>query len=148
MNRVAISMFLFALINFSAIAEQGHRHYVGQDSKTKKPCELMVEHEYFIDDVTTKENYRALVETSYTSFEDDQHFDEVGNEDRGIIVQFSMKNTKGLTGFTPDRSTEIAIILNNEASIIDDPKSFNIKRKHGNHYHVDSCLSLRLADHE
>ncbi len=88
-------IILSLLVGINALADEGHRHYHGLDAKTKKPCELMVEHEYFENDVTTKENYRALILTSYTVFDDNhQYFYESNHLENAIVVQFSAKNPK------------------------------------------------------
>lgn len=133
-----VLVFLF-LLSFSSYAHISK--YTGVDPKTKSVCTLEIEHEFYENGVEDKSSYRVEVVTSFEGFEDDHDHE---HEAEPVTMKFMPSNGKSLYGISDDGDVQLAVVLKNEFDKLVDPSFFNIKRKHGNHYHIDSCKDLTL----
>jgi len=117
--------------------------FSGYDSKTRKACQLVVLKEFYSGE-ETKQNYRANIKLILDQFDDNEADDHDHHASEVILeVRFDQKNPKLLIGAKKDNSVQLAIVMNQVTSRLSDPSFYNLKRKHGGHFHIETCKELR-----
>jgi len=120
--------------NLIFLLQLGHTQspmiFKGLDTQTRQPCYLKIIEQ-------TSQPYTALVQTSYFH----------GNQQSPVItVQYPTGNRDRLMGTDQTQTSQIAVFLKNTAPHQQLPDYFNLKWKHGNHFHNESCRNLVHSD--
>lgn len=107
----------------------------GKDAITKEECLLFVTEVGFSGPEQTTEQWYATVLTSYS---------HGGVSSEPITVRAVPTRPGALSGKATNGQDQIAIFLEPTALDLRNAKSFNLKWLHGDHFHSNRCIGLRV----
>jgi hypothetical protein len=110
----------------------------GLDAITKEDCLLFVTEVGFTGPEQTPDQFYAVVETSYN---------HAGSHAAPMTVKSLASKPGTLSGVGANGQDQIVLFLNPQSLDLRTIKSFNIKWLHGNHFHTNRCVNMKVHAH-